>query len=380
MDDTDHPTPPSPRPRPGLLEVVRLTMRRRHYSPRTEGSYVHWIRRFIVFHDRRHPRDLGEGEVTAFLNYLANSRRVSAATQNQALAAILFLYRQVLELPLPWLSDLDRAKRSLHRPTVLTVAEVRRMLEHTKGDTRLAAELLYGSGLRLREVLGLRVMDLDFDRGEITVRQGKGAKDRVTVLPATLIGPLQAHLTRVRALHRRDLERGFGEAPLPFALARKYPHASRTWAWQFVFPSANLCRDPSTGRLVRYHFHERTLQRDIAQAARAAHLEKHVSPHVLRHSFATHLLAAGYDIRTVQELLGHKDVQTTMIYTHVLNRGGRGVISPIDGIARLEGERSKLTPTDIDPWKVKQPTMAYQVVQVRPRPPVLIEQRLIAAR
>jgi integron integrase len=273
---------------------------------------------------------MGAGEVTAFLNHLAADRRVASSTQNQALSALLFLYRVVLEMPLPWLEGIDRAKRPVRRPTVVNPEEAARLLAQMQGAPRLVAGLLYGAGLRLREALSLRVKDLDFTRGEILVREGKGAKDRVTMLPQTLINPLREHLTQVRALHALDIQMGLGEAPLPFALARKYPRAGRDWGWQFVFPSLHICRDPYTGRPVRYHLHESTIQRAVAQAARAALIARPVTPHTLRHGFATQLLRAGYDIRTVQELLGHKDVETTMIYTHVLNRGGRGVQSPLD--------------------------------------------------
>ena len=297
---------------------------------RTEQSYLHWIQRFVRFHNRRHPREMGAVEVTAFLNHLATERRVAAATQNQALSALLFLYRVVLESPLPWLDGIDRAKRSVRRPTVLTAEEAARLLAHLHGVCGLVAGLLYGAGLRLREALNLRVKDIDFTRAEILVREGKGGKDRVTMLPEALAVPLREHLVRVRAQHAKDLQMGMGEAPLPYALARKYPRAGRDWGWQFVFPSPHLCRDPYTGAPVRFHLHESSVQRAVAQAARAARLTRPVSPHTLRHAFATQLLRTGYDIRTVQELLGHKDVETTMIYTHVLNRGGRGVRSPLD--------------------------------------------------
>jgi len=313
-----------------LLQVVRLALRRGHYSYRTEQSYLHWIRRFVRFHRRRHPRDLGAAEVTAFLNHLAAERRVASATQNQALSALLFLYRDVLECPLPWLDGIERAKRPVRRPTVVSPEEAGRLLAQMQGTPRLVAGLLYGAGLRLREALSLRVKDLDFAHGEILVREGKGAKDRVTMLPQALADPLREHLLRVRALHAQDLQMGLGQAPLPFALARKYPRAGRDWGWQFVFPSHHVCRDPYTGQPVRFHLHESTIQRAVARAARVTRIIQPVSPHTLRHGFATQLLRSGYDIGTVQELLGHKDVETTMIYTHVLNRGGRGVRSPLD--------------------------------------------------
>jgi integron integrase len=328
--------------KPKLLQVVRLTLRRRHYSYRTEQSYLHWIRRFVRFHNRRHPRDMGAAEVTAFLNHLAAERRVASATQNQALSALLFLYRAVLGSPLPWLEGIERAKRPVRRPTVVTAEEAGRLLAHLQGTARLVAGLLYGAGLRLREALSLRVKDVDFARGEILVREGKGAKDRITKLPEALAVPLREHLLRVRALHLQDLQMGLGEAPLPFALARKYPRAGREWGWQFFFPSQHVCRDPYTGHPVRFHLHESTIQRAVAQAARAARIARAVTPHTLRHGFATQLLHSGYDIRTVQELLGHKDVETTMIYAHVLNRGGRGVRSPLDI------QRSESTPVASD--------------------------------
>lgn len=337
MAATSVPTASQEAAKPTLLQVVRLTLRRAHYSYRTEQSYLHWIRRFVRFHHRRHPRDMGAAEVTAFLNHLAAERRVASATQNQALSALLFLYRAVLGSPLPWLDGIERAKRPSRRPTVVSAEEAARLL--AQGTPRLVAGLLYGAGLRLREALSLRVKDLDFARGEIVVREAKGAKDRVTMLPAALADPLRQHLVQVRALHNQDLQMGLGEAPLPFALARKYPRAGRDWGWQFVFPSAHICRDPYTGAPVRFHLHESTIQRAVARAARAARIPRPVSPHTLRHGFATQLLRAGYDIRTVQELLGHKDVETTMIYTHVLNRGGRGVQSPLDAQS-IEGSSS----------------------------------------
>ena len=319
-----------PASKPTLLQVVRLALRRAHYSYRTEQSYVHWIRRFVRFNAQRHPRDLGAAEVTAFLNHLASERRVASATQNQALCALLFLYRAVLGCALPWLDGIERAKRSVRRPSVISGEEAARLLTHMQGTPRLVAGLLYGAGLRLREALNLRVKDVDLARTEIVVREGKGAKDRVTMLPELLVEPLREHLVRVRALHALDLRMGLGSAPLPFALARKYPRAGRDWGWQFVFPAQRLCRDPYTGAPVRFHLHESSLQRALARAVRAAGISRPLSPHTLRHAFATQLLRAGYDIRTVQELLGHKDVETTMIYTHVLNRGGRGVRSPLD--------------------------------------------------
>ena len=328
MDRTDanSVTPRAPR----LLEQVRDAIRRRHYSERTEETYVHWIKRFIYFSGKRHPATLGGEEVTAFLNYLARERTVAAATQNQALSALLFLYKEVIGQPLPWLDELERAKRPARVPSVLTRDEVSRLLANLRGSKWLMASLLYGAGLRLRECLKLRVKDVDFGYRQIVVRDGKGAKDRVTMLPRALVVPLQAHLERVRKLHERDLARGYGDVELPDALARKYPRAQYTWGWKFVFPSHKLSVDPRSGAIRRHHVYENFIIRGVKEAARAARIAKHVSCHTLRHSFATHLLEAGYDIRTVQELLGHADVSTTMIYTHVLNKGGRGVASPLD--------------------------------------------------
>jgi integron integrase len=273
---------------------------------------------------------MGAAEVTAFLSWLATTRNVAAATQNQALAAVLFLYKAVLERDLPWFGDLVRAKRPVRLPVVLTEAEVRRLLEHFEGVAWMMASLLYGAGLRLQECLMLRVKDIDFAYRQILVRDGKGAKDRVTMLPQAVVQPLQSHLGKVRSLHRQDLAQGYGEAWLPHALARKYPRAGYQWGWQFVFPSKNRSADPETGVIRRHHIYPDTLSRAVKRAANAASIIKPVSCHTLRHSFATHLLQAGYDIRTVQELLGHSDVSTTMIYTHVLNKGGRGVLSPLD--------------------------------------------------
>ena len=320
-----------------LIERFREAIRERHYSRRTEKSYWYWIRWFIFFHGKRHPAELGGAEVSAFLSWLATERDVAAATQNQALAALLFLYKQVLGLDLPWLGGLVRAQRPVRLPTVLTEAEMRRLLENTSGVGRLMIGLLYGAGLRQIECLALRVKDVDFAYRRIVVRDGKGGKDRVTVLPENLVQPLQEHLGRVRALHRRDLDEGYGEVSLPHALARKYPRAPREWGWQFVFPSAHRSVDPQTGVIRRHHVHPDTLSRIVKRAARRASIVKPVSCHALRHSFATHLLERGHDIRTVQELLGHADVSTTMIYTHVTNKGARGVKSPLD---RLEQPRA----------------------------------------
>jgi len=315
---------------PKLLDRMRAEIRLRHYSLRTEQTYVDWVRRYIFFHGKRHPQELGAEAVRDFLSHLASARNVSASTQNQAKSALLFLYREVLKIELPWLDEVIAAKASRRLPVVLTQTETRRLLDATSGTMGLIVALLYGTGMRLLEGLRLRVKDVEFERREIIVREAKGNKDRVTVLPENLILPLQTHLQKVQALHARDLEAGFGEVQLPDALAVKYPSAPRAWGWQFVFPSSVRSVDPRTGTERRHHAHETSVQRAVREAARLAAIPKPVSPHVLRHSFATHLLQAGYDIRTVQELLGHKDVATTMIYTHVLNTGGRGVVSPLD--------------------------------------------------
>jgi integron integrase len=330
--------PAAAAPRPALrssslLDRVRESIRARHYSIRTEEAYVGWIRRFIRFHGRRHPREMGEKEINAFLSSLAVDAKVSASTQTQALSALLFLYRNVLEIPFPDLGRLIRAKRPSRLPTVLTKDETVCLLSNLEGEVRLVALLLYGSGLRLLEALRLRVKDVDFGMSQILVRDGKGQKDRRTMLPLAVRDSLRLHLESVRALHRRDLSEGFGTVYLPEALARKYPAAACDWAWQWAFPAHDRSRDPRTGLERRHHLHETTIQKAVRKASRAAGIPKLVSPHALRHSFATHLLESGYDIRTIQELLGHKDVSTTMIYTHVLNNpGGRGVRSPVDAL------------------------------------------------
>ncbi|MBE0616045.1 MAG: integron integrase [Burkholderiales bacterium] len=317
---------------PRLLAAVRDTIRLKHYSLRTEETYVHWIRRFIHFHGKRHPRELGATEVTAFLNYLVKNRNVAAATQNQALSALLFLYRDVLAEPLAWLDGVERAKRPARVPSVLSTAEIAALLYRMTGTKWLMASLLYGAGLRLRECLTLRVKDVDFDYRQIVVREGKGAKDRRTLLPGVVVEPLKAHLLSVKALHEKDLANGYGDVELPHALDVKYPRAGKQWNWQFVFPSHKLSADPLSGEIRRHHVYENYLIRGVKLAASGAKITKHVSCHTLRHSFATHLLENGYDIRTVQELLGHSSVETTMVYTHVMNKGGRGVHSPLDRI------------------------------------------------
>ena len=325
-------TPSAPVDPPKLLDRVRDRIRRKGYSIRTEKSYAHWIKRFILFNDKRHPQDMGAAEVEAFLTSLAVDRDVAAATQNLALSAILFLYREVLELPLPWLDGIERAKKPARLPTVLSAAEVGAVLARLDGTTGLMLRLLYGTGMRLMECVRLRVKDVEFAARQITVRDGKGGKDRVTMLPDALAELLRAHLAVVKAQHAADLAQGLGSVWLPDALARKYPNAATAWGWQYVFPARGISVDPRSGERRRHHVDEKMLQRAIRRAAGEAGIVKPVSPHVLRHSFATHLLQSGYDIRTVQELLGHSDVSTTMIYTHVLNKGGRGVISPLDAL------------------------------------------------
>jgi len=318
--------------KPKLLAQVRQQIRLRNYSIRTEAVYAEWVKRYIRFHRYRHPAEMGAAEIEAFLSHLAVGRNVSGSTQNQALAALLFLYKQVLGVNLPWLDDIVRAKKPKHLPVVLTRDEVARVLDELSGVQWLVANLLYGAGLRLLEALRLRVKDIDFARGELLVRDGKGQKDRVTMLPQRLILPLQEHLQKVAVLHRADLAEGFGRANLPFALARKYPNAAAEWGWQFVFPSGNRSQDPRSQGIFRHHVHEKTIQRAVREAVRRTGLIKPATPHTFRHSFATHLLEAGQDIRTVQELLGHADVKTTQIYTHVLNRGALGVLSPLDRV------------------------------------------------
>ncbi|WP_338846277.1 integron integrase [Massilia sp. W12] len=323
-------TPHTGTPPPKLLDQLRAKIRLRHYSIRTETQYVHWVRRFILFHGKRHPKDMGGPEVEAFLSNLALEGNVASSTQNQALSALLFLYREVLEQDLPWMDGVVRAKRPARLPVVLTEREVSAILERMHDTYGLLARLLYGTGMRVMECVRLRVKDIDFERCEILVRDGKGAKDRVTMLPRTLLQPLQTHLAWRKTLYEDDLAAGMAAVFLPNALARKYPHAELEWGWQYVFPAGSYSKDPRSNHTRRHHLDEKLLQRAMKRAVTAAGLAKPATPHTLRHSFATHLLQRGYDIRTVQELLGHADVATTMIYTHVLNKGGRGVDSPLD--------------------------------------------------
>jgi integron integrase len=318
---------------PRLLDRVREAIRARHYSLRTEEAYVAWIRRYIFFHKKRHPAEMGEPEINAFLTDLAVNGRVAASTQNQALCALLFLYRHVLDKPFPDLEELVRAKKPKRLPTVMTRDEVRRVLGQMSGTNRVIATLLYGSGMRLLECLRLRVKDVEFSFNRITVRDAKGQKDRYVPLPLTLRPALVTWLAQVKRLHDADLASGFGSVYMPSALSKKYPAAEREWGWQWLFPAPGRSADPRSGQVRRHHLHERIVQRAVYEAVRAANIKKPVSCHTFRHSFATHLLEAGHDIRTVQELLGHSHVNTTMIYTHVLNRsGGRGVRSPADAL------------------------------------------------
>ncbi|HNB53854.1 MAG TPA: integron integrase [Anaerolineales bacterium] len=314
----------SPKPRK-LLDQVMDIIRLKHYSDRTGETYVQWIKRFILFHGKRHPNSLGPVEVEAYLTYLATEQNLSASSQNQALSAILFLYREVLKVDLPYSADLIRANKPKRLPVVLTKDEVQRVFQHLHGLHLLMAKFLYGTGLRVSECIQLRVKDIDFEYKQIIVHDGKGEKDRVTLLPTSLIEPLQKHLEGVKKIHARDLEQGNGRVGLPYALARKYPNVDREWGWQYAFPSNTLALEKETGLMRRWHMSESTLQKAVKDAIRKAGINKHASCHTFRHCFATHLLESGYDIRTVQELLGHSDVKTTMIYTHVLNRGPQGV-------------------------------------------------------
>ena len=314
-----------------LLDLYREALRVRHYSYRTEETYVSWVRQFILYHNKRHPREMSVEEINAFITHLVHKRKVSASTQNQALSSILFLYRNVLDLQLDENALIPlRPAKPKRVPIVLSPAEAKKVIAHTQGLYRIMAQIMYGSGLRLMEVMRLRVKDLDFDNRQIIVRDGKGENDRVTIFPDLLLEPLRLQLKQVKLQHDLDLSLGFGTVYLPYALGRKFPNASHEFAWQYVFPAPGLSVDPVSGLKQRHHLGEANLQRAVNRAARLAKINKHVTPHTFRHSFATHLLQNGYDIRTVQELLGHKDVKTTMIYTHVLQKGGMAVKSPLD--------------------------------------------------
>ena len=326
-------------PKP-LLEETRQVLRLKHYALKTEYAYLNWIRRYIFFHGKRHPLHLGETDLEAFLTHLAVKQNVAAATQNQALSAILFLYKHVLHRPLSLELNSVRARRPKHLPTVLTRDEVRALLVCLQGISLLVAQLLYGSGLRISECLRLRIKQIDFAQQQLIVRDGKGGKDRVTILPRALVSPLRSQLSRTKRLYEADLKHGLGAVYLPHALERKYPDASRAWPWQWVFPSPQVSTDPRTGLQHRHHLTASGMRKAVERAAKLADLNKHVTPHTLRHSFATHLLEDGYDIRTVQDLLGHRHVQTTMIYTHVLNRGAMAVRSPLDKPAHADGQNT----------------------------------------
>ena len=318
--------------KPKLLDQVRAKIRMRHYSIRTETAYISWIRQYILFHNKTHPAEMGVDHISSFLTYLAERRNVAASTQNQALNAILYLYKEVLQIEIGAIEGVTRAKKPKRLPVVLTRDEIKQLLNNLNGTTWLVSGLLYGSGLRLLDGLRLRVQDIDFAQSEILVRDGKGGKDRHTMLPQSLIPHLQRHLQSVKQIHAQDLNNGFGNVFLPNAMSQKYPNAGREWNWQYIFPAGVLSKDPRSEETRRHHLHESTVQKAVKQAARKAGILKNVGPHTFRHSFATHLLENGSDIRTVQELLGHKDVKTTMIYTHVLNRPGLSVTSPIDNL------------------------------------------------
>jgi len=320
------------RKEPKLLDRLGEALRSRHYSCRTEQTYCQWVKRFIYFHNVRHPSEMAEPEINAFLTNLAVKEKVSASTQNQALSALLFLYRHVLGREIGELSEVIRARKPKRLPVVLTREEVKTVIGQLKGDKWLMVSLMYGAGLRLMECLRLRIQDIDFERNEIMVRDGKGAKDRITMLPESLKQPLRQHLAKMKVIHEKDLTDGWGRVQMPDALDRKYPNAPVEWRWQWAFPQENRWKNTKTGEEGRHHLHETILQRAVKEAVKKADIVKHVGCHTFRHSFATHLLEAGHDIRTIQELLGHKDVSTTMIYTHVLNKGGHGVRSPVDDL------------------------------------------------
>jgi len=316
--------------KPRLLDQVRETIRTKHYSIRTEQSYVQWVRRYILFHNKRHPKDMGEKEINEFLKHLAVNRNVTASTQTQALCAILFLYKEVLNEEIGFVENIYRAKKPRRLPVVFTRQEIREIMQHLSGEKWLMVNIIYGAGLRLMECLRLRVKDVDFSYNQITVRDGKGKQDRITMLPESIKHALKKHIEKVWRIHQKDLKEGYGSVYMPYALSRKYRNAEREWGWQYIFPSRNRSVDPRSGKVRRHHLNQQVLQRTIKAAIRKAAINKQGSSHSLRHSFATHLLEDGYDIRSIQELLGHKDVKTTMVYTHVLRRGGQGVKSPAD--------------------------------------------------
>lgn len=315
-----------------LLDLVRQRIRLKGYSIRTEKTYIQWIRRFIIFHNKRHPRLMGKIEIESFLSHLVINRNVSPSTQNQAFNALIFLYKQVLEQDLPDEISAIRSKRPVRIPTVMTRDETRMVISALRGTHKLMAEVMYGCGLRVIECVRLRVKDVDFGMNQIVVRDGKGKKDRITILPQKIKEAMQKHLIQVQRLHQKDLREGYGKVFLPYALAVKYPNAATSWGWQYVFPAKSFSTDPRSGAMRRHHAHQSSIRKAIKRAAEFSGIVKPVTCHTFRHSFATDLLTAGYDIRTVQDLLGHKDVSTTMVYTHVLNRGGRGVVSPLDSV------------------------------------------------
>jgi integron integrase len=335
--------PPKPSPSPKvpvtrppqekkLLDRYRDIINLKHYSPRTGDTYIQWAKEFILFHNKRHPQEMSAPEINQFLTHLVTDKKISASSQNQALSAILFLYRHVLHIGLDEdsLSEF-RPKRGKTEPTVMSKDEVKRVFQNMTGINKLISQVMYGGGLRVMECMRLRIKDIDFDNHAIIVRDGKGEDDRVTILADSVVEPLRLHMKYVKALHEKDLAEGFGSVYLPYALERKYKNADKDWIWQYLFPASEISPDPRTQIIRRHHLSESTVQKAVSEAARLAKINKHVTPHTFRHSFATHLLQAGYDIRTVQELLGHKDVKTTMIYTHVLKRGGLAVKSPLDG-------------------------------------------------
>lgn len=356
MLSTSRPSLQAPRVR--LADQLREALRRRHYSYRTEQAYLHWMRRFVLFHGKRHPLEMAEPQIAAFLTHLAVERRVSASTQNQALNALLFLYKQVLGRDIGLIHGVTRAKRPQRLPVVMTPEETQKVLSRLSGREWLMACLMYGAGLRVTECLSLRAKDIDFGLNQITVRDGKGRKDRVTPLPAAVVPALKQQIEEVKRIRDADLADGYGEVSLPFALDRKYPGAARELAWWYVFPASVRSRDPYSGRIKRHHLDDSVIQRAVRRAARAAAVAKPVSCHTFRHSFATHLLAAGHDIRTIQELLGHRDVRTTMIYTHVLGRGARGVASPLDAWSAGAGEAGPGAHMRPLVWTVRRPQAA----------------------